>query len=202
RAPASDLWPFRADRRQLDQVLMNLVVNARDAMPEGGTIWIETENLHLDTDLSRDRAVVPAGDYVVLRVRDEGVGIPADRLDKIFEPFFTTKRNGEGTGLGLSTVYGIMKQTGGFIFVDSLPGTGTTFSLYLPAQAGGPASDAVVPQIWSPLTQDATAPTAPLPLGDEGGASDFTGGDGVILLVEDEAPVRAFAAQALSLRGH
>ena len=117
-----DLRPIRADKRQLEQVLMNLVVNARDAMPEGGAIWIETENRHLAAEMHRDRAVVPPGDYVIVRVRDEGAGIPPEALTKIFEPFYTTKRTGEGTGLGLSTAYGIVKQTGGFIFVDSARG--------------------------------------------------------------------------------
>ena len=98
---------------------MNLVVNARDAMPEGGDIRIETAMHHLTEDLRRDRALVPRGDYVLVRVIDEGHGIPEEQRAKIFEPFFTTKKVGEGTGLGLSMAYGIVKQTGGFIFVDS-----------------------------------------------------------------------------------
>ena len=130
---ATDLLPMRADKRQLEQVIMNLVVNARDAMPLGGEIVIQTENRVLSEALRRDRAVVGPGEYVVIKVRDEGVGIPADRLHKIFEPFYTTKRPGEGTGLGLSTAYGIVKQTGGFIFVDSVQGVGSTFTLYFPA---------------------------------------------------------------------
>ncbi|WP_242107332.1 PAS domain-containing sensor histidine kinase [Aliiroseovarius subalbicans] len=128
----TDLLPIRADKRQLDQVLMNLVVNARDAMVDGGEIRIETRNVILDQGLNRDRATVPAGEYVTVKVIDQGCGIPADKVQKIFEPFFTTKRAGQGTGLGLSMAYGIIKQTGGFIFVDSIPGTGTTFTLYFP----------------------------------------------------------------------
>lgn len=178
------LRTVRADRRQIEQVMMNLVVNARDAMPAGGTIEITTEECHLAEPLSRDRAVVPAGDYAVVRVRDEGVGIPPERLGKIFEPFFTTKRLGEGTGLGLSTVYGIVKQSGGFIFVDSQPGEGATFSLYLPVHL--PPAGALAETI---------APAAPAP-------SIVQGREGLVLLVEDEAPVRAFAARALRLKGY
>ncbi len=123
------LQPIRADKRQLEQVLMNLVVNARDAMPAGGEIKIITECTDLKEPLTRDRVTVPAGRYVTVQVCDDGVGIPKDKLQKVFEPFFTTKKTGEGTGLGLSTAYGIIKQTGGFIFVDSTAGVGTTFSL-------------------------------------------------------------------------
>ena len=126
------LQPIRADKRQLEQVLMNLVVNARDAMPDGGEIRIVTECTHLKEPLTRDRVTVHAGDYVTVEVTDQGVGIPSDKLQKVFEPFFTTKRTGEGTGLGLSTAYGIVKQTGGYIFVDSQVGTGTSFTLYFP----------------------------------------------------------------------
>jgi two-component system, cell cycle sensor histidine kinase and response regulator CckA len=133
---ARKLGFIRADRRQLEQVLINLVVNARDAMPFGGSIVIQTEPVTLGEPLSRDRALVPAGDYSVIRVIDNGSGIAPEHLQKIFEPFFTTKRVGEGTGLGLSMVYGIVKQSGGFIFVDSAPGAGATFSLYFPVCVG------------------------------------------------------------------
>ena len=173
---------IRADKRQLEQVIMNLVVNARDAMPEGGDIRLETGNITFDMPLTRDRATVPAGAYVAVRVIDHGVGIPSEKLTKIFEPFYTTKRPGEGTGLGLSTAYGIVKQTGGFIFVDSVPGQGTTFTLYFPAH-DRPAAEARVP------LPDAL----PMP---------SRQAEGVVLLVEDEAPVRAFASRALRLRGY
>ena len=182
-----ELQAIRADRRQMEQVIMNLVVNARDAMPTGGEIRIETENRTLREELKRDRAVVPPGDYVVVRVRDQGVGIPADKLEKVFEPFFTTKRAGEGTGLGLSTAYGIVKQTGGFIFVDSTPGQGTTFTLYLPACDFVPETVEAEP---------AASPSA------EAWQAEARDGEGVILLVEDEAPVRAFASRALRLKGY
>ena len=103
------LRAVRADKRQLEQVIMNLVVNARDAMPDGGDITIQAESMTLSAPLKRDRVTVPVGDYIVVRVRDEGIGIDEESLQKIFEPFYTTKRVGEGTGLGLSTAYGIVK---------------------------------------------------------------------------------------------
>ncbi|MEX0286686.1 MAG: ATP-binding protein [Paracoccaceae bacterium] len=175
------LKTIRADKRQLEQVLMNLVVNARDAMPGGGEIRIETEAHSLTEPLRRDRARVPVGEYVLVRVIDQGSGIEADKLQKIFEPFYTTKRTGEGTGLGLSTAYGIVKQSGGFIFVDSEPGKGTCFTLYLP----------VFDQVDDPVLEEPPTPTTPTKQG-----------EGVVLLVEDEAPVRAFASRALRLRGY
>ncbi len=178
----AELGPIRADRRQLEQVLMNLVVNARDAMVDGGTILIETEALHLVEELRRNRAIVPPGDYAVIRVRDSGVGIPPDLLDTIFEPFFTTKRAGEGTGLGLSTVYGIVKQSGGFVFVDSTVGEGTVFQLYFPVHHGQDEG----PRVKEPMKKKLL----------------LRQGQGVVLLVEDEAPVRAFASRALRMRGY
>lgn len=182
-AHAPDLGHIRADKRQLEQVIMNLVVNARDAMPDGGTIRIETEAVSLEGEMRRDRAVVPAGQYAVIRVVDTGHGIPADRLQKVFEPFYTTKRVGEGTGLGLSTAYGIVKQSGGFIFIDSQVGLGTVFHLYFPINESLDGIDAV--------PRGDTLPR-PAPRKSNGG---------VVLLVEDEAPVRAFASRALRLRG-
>ncbi|MFK7937873.1 MAG: ATP-binding protein [Roseovarius sp.] len=169
----------KADKRQLEQVIVNLVVNARDAMPEGGKIRIETSNLALEDPMRRDRAVVAPGRYVAIHVIDEGTGIPSDKLQKVFEPFYTTKRTGEGTGLGLSTAYGIIKQTGGFIFANSELGKGTTFQILLPAFE---AVERATPKVV--LDKPIAAPA-----------------DGVVLLVEDEAPVRAFASRALQLRG-
>ncbi len=176
-----NLSRVRADKRQLEQVLMNLVVNARDAMDASGEVTIETENLHLEQDLSRDRAVVEKGDYVSIKVSDNGPGIPAASLAKIYEPFFTTKKAGEGTGLGLSMVYGIVKQTGGFIFVDSAPGQGCQFQILLPANN---EQSRIVRKVPQDLNTDRLAPVS-----------------GMVLLVEDEAPVRTFAARALRLRG-
>jgi two-component system cell cycle sensor histidine kinase/response regulator CckA len=179
-----DLWPVRVDERQLEQVIMNLVVNARDAMPRGGEVRITTRNVRLTQDLHRDRAVVLPGDYVLIEVADSGTGIPEAKLNKIFEPFYTTKPVGEGTGLGLSTAYGIIKQTGGFIFADSPPGQGAIFTIYLPAYE---------------RTEAPEAPEAPEP--EVRRSRDLTG-RGVVLLVEDEDPVRSFAARALQLRGY
>nr|WP_281502723.1 ATP-binding protein [Aliiroseovarius sp. F47248L] len=246
-----DLMPIRADRRQLDQVIMNLVVNARDAMQEGGgEIRVETRNVTVEQALHRDRATVPAGEYVTIRVIDQGTGIPADKLSKIFEPFFTTKGAGKGTGLGLSMAYGIVKQMGGFIFVDSIPGAGSTFSLYFPVCQDSDEQDLpgeeesvdriddVKDNIDDPIqtTLDAltvkdqivldgstacvNGPDQPSGIQDGVSASagkppltsisaplpkpthDFeVGNDSIVLLVEDEAPVRAFASRALRMRG-
>lgn len=199
------LETVRADKRQVEQVLVNLVVNARDAMPDGGHIRIETENLSLARPMRRDRAEVPAGDYVCLRVIDEGSGIPPDKLQKVFEPFFTTKRTGEGTGLGLSTAYG--KQTGGFIFADSVEGEGTCFTLLFPVHraAAGSTAGSRDPDRRG-ATADTRAEDERQTAGREAPATrDFRRGasrGGVILLVEDEAPVRAFASRALQMSGH
>ncbi|MDB6176018.1 ATP-binding protein [Paracoccus sp. Z330] len=179
------LHPVRADKRQLEQVIMNLVVNARDAMPAGGDVSIDTDLVQIRQPLMKDRVELPPGQYVRIRVSDEGCGIAPENLEKIFEPFFTTKRTGEGTGLGLSTVYGIVKQTGGYIFCDSQPGSGTSFSLYFPALTQAP----------DVMENGATnAPAAQVASQTESKAK--------VLLVEDEAPVRAFAARALGLKGY
>ncbi|MDF3607177.1 ATP-binding protein, partial [Paracoccus sp. DMF-8] len=173
---------IRADKRQLEQVIMNLVVNARDAMVDGGDITITTGNVHFDSNNTHEQAILPPGDYVCVAVQDQGCGIPPDVLDKMFEPFFSTKRVGEGTGLGLSTAYGIVKQTGGYIFCDSVVGEGSRFSLYFPAHIG----------------QVAEADPAPAP---KPSAVRAEPAEPTVLLVEDEAPVRAFASRALQLQG-
>ena len=178
RAP--DLWPVHADEAQLSNAIINLVVNARDAMPGGGTVTIRTANETLAQANALGTALMPAGDYVRIDVTDTGTGMSPEIKSKIFDPFFTTKPVGQGTGLGLATVYGIVKQTGGFIDVDSEPGKGTTFRIYLPRMRGETAAPAEV------------APTAP---------RDVTGQD-TILLVEDEEAVRSFAARALRMRGY
>jgi len=214
------LLPIRADKRQLEQVLMNLVVNARDAMPSGGTICVETRNVILDGPLERDSAVVPVGDYVSILVTDQGTGISPDAINKIFEPFYTTKKTGSGTGLGLSMAYGIVKQSGGFIFVDSVLGVGTTFTLYFPvcrltpqekAQTAAsrqadqrPANDARQDTVSQEVNIFAPAPPPAAADGDCGAAQVQDAGGatgGIVLLVEDEAPVRAFASRALRMRG-
>ncbi len=173
---------IRVDPGQLEQVLINLAVNARDAMIGEGVLTIRTRTI--GPDLAGEpvrRPPLPAADWVVIEVTDTGGGIPANLIDRIFEPFFTTKPIGEGTGLGLSTVYGIVKQTGGYIFADNVPGQGARFSVYLPVHQG-----------------DAKAEGAD---GTTALATDLTGA-GTILLVEDEDPVRLFASRALRSKGY
>jgi two-component system cell cycle sensor histidine kinase/response regulator CckA len=177
----SDLWAVHADEAQLGNAIINLVVNARDAMPSGGTVTIKTSNEHVSAASALGTAIMPAGDYVAIEVIDTGTGMSKEIQSKIFDPFFTTKPVGQGTGLGLATVYGIVKQSGGFITVDSELGPGTAFKIYLPRQR----VDASVP----------VETVAPAP------ARDVTGQD-TILLVEDEEAVRSFAARALRMRGY
>jgi len=177
----SDLWAVHADEAQLGNAIINLVVNARDAMPSGGTVTIRTSNESISDASALGTAIMPAGDYVAIEVVDTGTGMSKEIQSKIFDPFFTTKPVGQGTGLGLATVYGIVKQSGGFITVDSELGHGTAFKIYLPRQRLDAAA--------APET------TAPAP------ARDVTGQD-TILLVEDEEAVRSFAARALRMRGY
>ncbi len=157
------------------------------AMRDGGEISIRTENLRLGSARAQERASLPRGDYVRVTVTDQGCGIAPEQLGKIFDPFFTTKRQGEGTGLGLSTAYGIVKQTGGHIFCDSVLGQGTTFTLYFPAQK---------PEHHPEPARQPVPPAEEAPLAGIEAARRHT-----VLLVEDEAPVRAFASRALTLRG-
>jgi two-component system cell cycle sensor histidine kinase/response regulator CckA len=178
-----DLGLVKADPGQIEQVIINLAVNARDAMPRGGTVTVRTENIAVEGPPRADREGLVNGNYVLIEVIDTGDGIPQDIMDRIFDPFFSTKGVGEGTGLGLSTVYGIVKQTGGYVFVDSTPDAGTRFSIYLPifegvAEAGG--------------TEDGAG---------DGVGADLTGA-GTVLLVEDEDPVRLFSARALRTKGY
>jgi two-component system cell cycle sensor histidine kinase/response regulator CckA len=190
------LLQIRVDRAQFDQVVMNLVVNARDAMAEGGRILVQTRVVHLREPLRRDNAVVPAGNYVTVAVKDEGHGIPAAKLPRIFEPFYTTKEVGKGTGLGLSMAYGIIKQSGGYIFVDSVVDEGTTFTIYLPVydEPVQSALSLLMPRLGSDGARtESDGPPAERPASDR---------PSVVLLVEDEAPVRAFASRALQLKGY
>ncbi|KXJ56804.1 MAG: hybrid sensor histidine kinase/response regulator [Thalassospira sp. Nap_22] len=180
-----DIGLVKVDPGQLDQVIINLVVNARDAMAgEGGTLTVQTSTEIIDEPTATGTEVIPPGDYIGIKVTDNGIGIPKDNLTRIFEPFFSTKQRGEGTGLGLSTVYGIVKQTGGFIAVNSEEGKGTTFTIYLPRYE---ASEAELAETQAVV--------------EETPSRDLTG-TGAILLVEDEDAVRTFGARALRSKGY
>jgi two-component system cell cycle sensor histidine kinase/response regulator CckA len=193
-----DLWPVKADLSQFEQVIVNLAVNARDAMPDGGTLGIRTANVTADECTKYAYKGMPLADYVLVEVTDTGTGIPPDIIEKIFEPFFSTKEVGKGTGLGLSTVYGIVKQTGGFVYADSKPGT-TAFHIFLPRHV--PGAEEVLAQL--PATE-APAIAGAMTAADsmaKAASADLTG-QGVILLVEDEEGLRGLNARGLSSRGY
>ncbi len=181
--PGRDLWHVKADKTQFEHVIINLAVNAKDAMPAGGTLTIRTRNVTERDSLKLANLGMAAGEYLLVEVEDTGAGIPPDVIGKIFEPFFTTKEVGKGTGLGLSTVYGIVKQTGGYIFADSEVGTGTTFRVYLPRHIV--ENEEELPQRAKKVEP----------------SRDLTGA-GRVLLVEDEDVVRSFAVRALSRQGY
>jgi two-component system cell cycle sensor histidine kinase/response regulator CckA len=177
--PSSKLGTIRADASQMEQVIMNLAVNARDAMPGGGKLVIETSNADLDYSYSMGHPIVKPGRYVLLAVSDSGTGMDAETQAHIFEPFFTTKEQGKGTGLGLATVYGVVKQSGGFIWVYSEVGKGTCFKIYLPR-----------------VDQPAEIPGAPLPF------AEVPRGTETVLLSEDEQDVREVAREFLESGGY
>jgi PAS domain S-box-containing protein len=178
--PGQSLERATADRAQIEQIILNLAVNARDAMPNGGKLTIETANIHLEVPQVERRGVeLPAGRYVVLAISDTGSGMDAEIQAHIFEPFFTTKERGKGTGLGLATVYGIVKESGGFISVDSATGKGSTFKIYFPCA-----------QVSEEVPQPAL-PVSPAP-----------GGSETILLVEDEEALREITCEYLQSRGY
>jgi two-component system cell cycle sensor histidine kinase/response regulator CckA len=177
---APDLGRTRADAGQIEQVLMNLVVNSKDAMPNGGKIIIQSANARLNPeDVRREYSYIQPGLYVVLSVTDTGEGMDRETQLRIFEPFFTTKEKGKGTGLGLSTVYGIIKQSGGYVLVQSEPGQGTTFRIYLPR------------------VEDALEP-----VGTADTSSSQNGGSETVLLVEDEESVRQLVRETLESKGY
>jgi len=175
---AKALGPVRADASQLEQVIVNLAVNARDAMPEGGRLTIETINADLDDSYVREHVPVQPGPYVMLAMSDTGTGMSAETLSHVFEPFFTTKDPGKGTGLGLATVYGIVKQSGGYVWCYSEPGQGTSFKMYLPR---------VEAQV------DRRAPR---------GAARATRGTETVLVVEDETALRTLVRRLLERHGY
>jgi two-component system cell cycle sensor histidine kinase/response regulator CckA len=177
--PAENLGSVKVDPAQVEQVIANLAVNARDAMPEGGKLTLDTSPVHIEQALVSQNFVVESGDYVVLSVRDDGIGMADEVKEHIFEPFFTTKRDGKGTGLGLATCYGIVKQNGGYIWVDSEPEQGTTFRIYFPRVDEEPET--------LPERVESRQPGR---------------GKETILLVEDEPSVREIAARVLREYGY
>jgi len=181
-----DVDLIRTDPGQFDQVIINLAVNARDAMPGGGMITVSTERVTVENSIQRGHEVMPAGVYILIKVGDTGSGIAKEDISRIFEPFFSTKGVGEGTGLGLSTVYGIVRQSEGFVFVDSALGEGTLFSLYLPAFS---AAEAAAGELMLAHGMEAQEEI------------DLTGSS-TVLLVEDEDAVRVFGSRALRNKGY
>jgi two-component system, cell cycle sensor histidine kinase and response regulator CckA len=188
-----DLWQVKVDVSQFEQVIVNLAVNARDAMPDGGKLTIKTANVSAQEAEKLSYKGMPPADYVRIDVSDTGTGIPAEIVDKIFEPFFSTKEVGKGTGLGLSTVYGIVKQTGGFVYVDSEQGKGTTFRIFLPRHHAEQEPQHESQATNGTAKDGAAEPSKP--------RVDLTG-QGTILLVEDEEGLRSLNARGLRSRGY
>ena len=192
-----DLWPVKVDVSQFEQVIVNLAVNARDAMPDGGKLTVKTANVTAAQSAQLAYKGMPAAEYVRIDITDTGTGIPANIRDKIFEPFFSTKEVGKGTGLGLSTVYGIVKQTGGFVYVDSEEGKGTSFSIFLPRHHAVQEEEEAKGehQAGAQAMNGGAKPAETKP------RADLTG-QGTILLVEDEDGLRSLNARGLRSRGY
>jgi CheY-like chemotaxis protein len=176
---AADVWTVKADPGQIEQALLNLVLNARDAMPRGGTLAIETANAELDEAFARSHVPTQPGSYVMVSVSDTGIGISDEVRARLFEPFFTTKERGKGTGLGLSTTYGIVKQSGGYLWCDSEIGRGTTFKVFLP-------------RVEERVTEIPERKALPA----------IHPGDETVLLVEDEPEVRSLVQRILKTQGY
>jgi len=176
---SADLGKVKADPGQVEQILMNLVVNARDAMPHGGKVTVETKNIVLDEEYAFHHVPVPGGEYAMIAISDTGTGMDKEIQSRVFEPFYTTKPAGKGTGLGLSTVYGIVKQSGGYVWVNSEVGSGTVFKIYLPRVDGTRDNDR-----------------------QKGTSANTLHGKETILLVEDEEIVRRMARLILETHGY
>ena len=194
-----DLWPVKTDLGQFEQVLINLAVNARDAMPDGGTITVRTRNVEAGEIERLNHRGMEVGEYVLIELADAGTGIAPEVMEKIFEPFFTTKDVGKGTGLGLSMVYGIVKQSGGYIYPESEVGKGTTFRIYLPRHVEDEAEKAVAAAEAAATLEAGAAKQAKIAAD---GPEDLTGGSAVVLLVEDEEAVRRGGKRMLEARGY
>jgi CheY-like chemotaxis protein len=177
--PRDNLGSVKADRGQIEQVIVNLAVNARDAMPQGGKLTVETANVTLDESFAKTHTGATVGPHVMLAVSDTGVGMDAETLAHMFEPFFTTKEEGKGTGLGLATVYGIVKQSAGSIWADSEPGQGSAFKVYLPR------NDEPVSEVWRAVKQ-----------------SKSTEGSETVMVVEDEKALRSLVCKTLAAQGY
>ncbi|MGE8182308.1 ATP-binding protein [Pseudomonas mandelii] len=177
---SEDLWVAEADPNQLESALLNLVLNARDAMPEGGKLVVNTSNQHLDKGFTQVHSNLQPGDYVVLRVTDTGCGMPEGTITRAFDPFFTTKPIGQGTGLGLSMIYGFSKQSHGHVTIESEVGNGTTVSLYLPRYNGALVEDTLIDIAHAPHAQDGET----------------------VLIVEDDPAVRVLVSAVLSELGY
>ena len=194
-----DLWPVKVDISQFEQVIVNLAVNARDAMPHGRSLTVRTRNVSRRSAMSSILSRTGRGDFVLVEIEDTGTGIAPDVLKKIFEPFFTTKEVGKGTGLGLSMVYGIIKQTGGFIFCDSEVGKGTVFRIFLPRHVRGAAGAGRGRGRGARRRLPGRCRTGAAPVKR---AEATCSGSATVLLVEDEDAVRMGGMRALTSRGY